>query len=559
MSASVRPPLDLVIRNGEIADGSGARLYAADLGVRDGKLVAIGRIEGAAAREVDARGRVVAPGFIDIHTHYDAQLCWDGLATPSPLHGVTSVLTGNCSLSLAPVKGDGPERVVGMFQTIEDIGAPTFAAGVPFTWQSFAEYLDFLRPKLSVNLAALVGHSTLRYFALGAAAQQRAASDAEIAHMCELLAEAVRAGARGFSMSALDVDETLRPVPSRYADLRERIELAKASVSAGGQILETVPPATGDENFRAFLAELGQISRESGIVATFQPVLRFPAAPERWKQTLDWIAEENAQGARVYGQTTPRSFDTTLRLEEQFFTLLLLPSWAEIMRRPAAERLPLFADRSRRAQLVAESQTYLAGMLETAWIGETFAPEHREYRGRKLSEIARERGENPIEALLEISVRDELRTEFKLIGMLQDDPDVTAQILADPNILVGASDAGAHVSQICGAGDTTALFATFVRERGDLSLPHAVWRLTGQLADLFGLRGVGHIEVGAPADLVIFDPATIAPGRESYVRDVPGNARRYLRDAVGVDSVWVAGASIAEGGRYVDSRRGRVL
>jgi N-acyl-D-aspartate/D-glutamate deacylase len=230
MPATARPGFDLVLRNADLIDGTRAPRRRADVGVRDGRIAEIGRCEGAGAREIDAGGRVVAPGFIDIHTHYDAQLCWDGLATPSPLHGVTTVLTGNCSLSLAPVRGEGARRVVGMFERIEDIGAPSFEAAVPFCWESFGEYLEFLRPRLSVNLAPLVGHSTLRLYAMGAASQQRAATDAEIETMSALLREAVRAGARGLSMSHLDMDEDLRPVPSRFADLREKLALARAVV-----------------------------------------------------------------------------------------------------------------------------------------------------------------------------------------------------------------------------------------------------------------------------------------------------------------------------------------
>jgi N-acyl-D-aspartate/D-glutamate deacylase len=558
MPATARPALDLVLRNGDLIDGTRAPRRRADVGVRDGRVVEIGRCEGAAAREIDATGRVVAPGFIDIHTHYDAQLCWDGLATPSPLHGVTTVLTGNCSLSLAPVRGEGPRRVVGMFERIEDIGAPTFEAAVPFCWESFGEWLEFLRPRLSVNLAPLVGHSTLRLYAMGAASQQRAATDAEIETMCALLREAVQAGARGLSLSHLDMDEDLRPVPSRFAGLREKLALARAVVEAGGRVLESVTPAGTPDDLRAFIAELGTLARETGIVSTLQPVLEVPGQPGYWKWLLDLIAQENAKGGVLFGQSTPRTFDTNLRLEEQFFTFFLLPAWADIMRRPPRERGPLLADPARRPKLIEEGLPYLSMFLDCASVGETFAPENAALRGRKLPDIAKERGCTTVDALIDIALLDDLRTEFRIVAMMQSQPDVTAQILAHPNVLVGASDGGAHVSQFCGAGDTTELLATYVRQRGDFSLEDAVWRLTGQPAEVFGLRDVGRIAVGRGADLVVFDPATVAPGAESYVRDVPGNTRRYLRDAVGIDAVFVAGEPIVEAGRYRDARRGRL-
>jgi N-acyl-D-amino-acid deacylase len=259
MARALRQAADLVIRNGSVVDGTGRAALAADVAVRDGRILAVGPFPGRGEREVEATGRVVAPGFIDVHTHYDAQLCWDGLATPSPLHGVTTVVTGNCSLSVAPVRPEGVARIVGMFQQIEDVREASFAAGVSFAWESFPEYLAQLDGTLGVNVAPLVGHSTLRLFAMGAASQEREATDAEIAEMAALLRDAVRAGARGLSLSHLDVDEFMRPVPSRFADLREKIALARAVVEAGGSVLETVPLAGDPDEFRATIEELGTI------------------------------------------------------------------------------------------------------------------------------------------------------------------------------------------------------------------------------------------------------------------------------------------------------------
>lgn len=559
MALSARPALDLAIRDALVVDGTGRPAFRGDLGVRDGKIAAVGRVEGAAAREIHAAGRALAPGFLDLHTHYDAQLCWDGLATPSPLHGVTTVVTGNCSLSVAPVRGDGPRRVVGMFQTIEDIGAATFAAAVPFSWESFDDWLTHLRGRLGVNLAPLVGHSTLRLYAMGAASQERPATDAELDAMCGLLRDAVEAGARGLSLSHLDRDENLVPVPSRWADLREKKALARAVVEAGGTLLETVPLAGDAHELRACIEELGELSRETGIIATLQPILYYPPLPDLWKRSLDWLEAEARRGARIYGQTTPRSFDLNLRLDETFFTFFLIPSWGDVMRRPAAERAALLRDPARRPALVEEGAAILGFFLEKARIGETRSAANARLRGRTLPEIARERGIGLIDALLEVALADDLGTEFRIEAPMHGDPAIRAQILAHPNVVVGASDAGAHLSQICGAGDTTELLATCVRERGDLSLEAAVHRVTGQPAELLGLRDVGRLAPGLAADLVLFDPARIALGAESYVRDVPGGAHRYLREAVGIDAVLVAGVPIAEAGRYTEARPGRVL
>ena len=559
MTGSVREAADLVVRDATVVDGTGRAAFGGDVAVRDGRILAVGRFEGRGEREIDARGLVVAPGFIDVHTHYDAQLCWDGLATPSPLHGVTTVVTGNCSLSVAPVRPEGIRRIVGMFQQIEDVREASFAAGVPWSWESFPEYLDHLRGRLGVNLAPLVGHSTLRLFVMGEASQERAATDSELARMCEILGDAVRAGAHGLSLSHLDVDETLRPVPSRFADLREKIALARAVVDAGGSVLETVPLAGDPTEFRATVEELGQISRESGILCMLQPILYYPPQPDLWEQSLGWLEREWERGGRVLGQASPRPFDQKLRLDETFFSFFLIPSWGDVMRRPPGERAALLADPALRPKLVAEGLPLLSFFLEKAWIGETTSAENAPLRGRRLADVAREQGWTLVDALIEIALRDELHTEFAIRDALHADPEVTARILSHPRVILGASDGGAHVSQFCGASDATLLLATFVRERRDFRLEQAVHRLTGQPAELFGLRDLGRLEPGLAGDLVVFDADTVAPGKEVFVKDLPGGANRYICDAVGVEAVVVGGETLVERGRYTQARPGRIV
>jgi N-acyl-D-aspartate/D-glutamate deacylase len=555
----MREAADLVVRGGSVVDGTGRPGFPGDVAVRDGRILAVGAFPGRGERELDARGRVVAPGFVDVHTHYDAQLSWDGLATPSPLHGVTTVVTGNCSLSVAPVRPEGVRRIVGMFQQIEDVREASFAAGVPFSWESFPEWLEHLRGRIGVNVAPLVGHSAVRLFAMREASQERPATEAELDHMCALVREAVRAGARGLSLSHLDVDEFMRPVPSRFADLREKVALARAVVEAGGSVLETVPMAGSPEDLRANVEELGTISRESGILCMLQPILHYPPQPDLWERSLAWIEREWERGARVLGQSSPRPFDMNLRLDETFFTFFLIPSWGDVMRRPPGERAKRLADPALRPRLVAEGLPILGFFLEKARIGETTSAANRPLQGRRLADVAREMGVSLVDALVEISLRDDLHTEFQIRGALHADPDVTARILAHPRVVIGASDGGAHVSQFCGASDPTLLLASFVRERGDLALEEAVHRLTGQPAELFGLPDLGVLAPGKAADLVVFDPATVAPAREVFVRDLPGGASRYVCDAAGIDAVCVAGEPIVEHGRTTAARPGRVV
>jgi N-acyl-D-amino-acid deacylase len=550
---------DEVIRGATIVDGSGRPRFEADVALGGGRIAKIGAVAELGRTETDARGNVLAPGFIDIHTHYDAQLCWDGLATPSPLHGVTTICTGNCSLSLAPVRGDGARRIVGMFQTIEDIREATFDAGVPWTWESFADYLSHLEAGLAINVLPLVGHSSLRLYVMGEASQQRAATDTELEAMCVLLREAVGAGARGFSTSYLDVDEKLRPVPSRYADLREKVALARAAREAGGAVLEAVPNAGDAEEMERCIRELGEISRASGIRCTLQPIIYLPTLPELWKRSLDWLSEEAALGARIWGQSPPGPMNLNLRLDETFFTFFLLPAWGEIMSRPAAERAALFADPARREALRQEGEVGLSLFLPKAWIGETYSEANAGLSGRRLFDVAEERGQDPVDTFLDIALQDDLHTEFALRAPMHGSEAIAEEILRHPHVLVGASDAGAHLSQFCGAGDACYLLAEYVRKRGVFCLEDAVHRLTGQPAELFEIAERGRIEEGYAADLVLFDPETIEPGPERFVRDLPGGATRYVREPTGIHAVWVAGEKIVNGGAYTNARPGKIV
>jgi N-acyl-D-aspartate/D-glutamate deacylase len=369
----------------------------------------------------------------------------------------------------------------------------------------------------------------------------------------------MRAGACGLSTSYLDVDEDLRPVPSRLADLHERTELARAVCEAGGRILQTVPELSALDGLDQCFRELGHISRETGITCTLQPVIFMPRIPDQWKRALDGLEREARAGARIYGQTPPGPMDINLRLDETFFTFFLLPAWGEIMRRPVAERAVLLADPARRAQLIDQADPLLTQFLSHAWVGETHSAANRPLSGRALPEIAAERGLSDAETLIEIALQDDLHTEFPIRGALHCDPAITAQILSHPNILVGASDAGAHLSQFCGAGDSTYVLAELVRKRQVFNLEEGVFRLTGHPAGVWGMRERGRIEPGAIADLVVFDAETIDPGRASFRRDLPGNASRYVREPTGVEHVLVAGEFTVRDGRYTDARPGQIV
>jgi N-acyl-D-amino-acid deacylase len=549
----------LAIRNAQIVDGTGAPSFKGDVAVDGNKILAVGKFEGIAAREIEAHGHVVSPGFIDVHTHYDPQLCWDRLATPSLEHGVTTVVVGNCSLSLAPVHAGASRKLIKMFGKIEDIKEPTFDAGVPFSWHSFGEYLDFIRPGLGINVGAMLGHSALRYYVMGAESQERVATDAEIAQMSALMEEAMTEGAIGMSTSYVDIDENGRPVPSRLADMREKTALCKAMAKSGRGALQTVPYFIDPEQQLKNIEELGDLSLASGIFCTIAPIVYSPAAPDNWKRNLDKLEEQCARGAKVFGQSMPRSFNINVRLSETSFLLYGVPSWNALMQLPIDERIVAFADPAARPNLVADAERRFTALFRAAVVGEVYSPKNQQYHGRRITEIAEAEGKSIPAAMLDIAVTDDLRTEFQINNAIHADPEIVAQILDHPRIHIGASDSGAHVSQFCGAGDTTDLFERYVRKFGKFSLERAVHRITAEPADAWGMKNRGRIKVGAAADLVMFDAGTIARGEEVFVSDFPGEARRYIRHARGIERVIVNGQVVREADAYTTARGGTIV
>ncbi len=550
---------NLVIRNAQIVDGTGAAPFNGDVAVKGGKIDAIGKIDGSAAREIDAQGHVLSPGFIDMHTHYDPQLCWDRLATPSLEHGVTTVIVGNCSLSLAPVHPGDSRKLVRMFGKIEDIKEPTFDEGVPFSWESFGDYLDFIRPGLGINVGAMVGHSALRYYVMGTESQDRVATDAEIARMCDLLEAAMAAGAIGMSTSYVDIDEVGRPVPSRLADMREKIALCKAMAKSGRGTLQTVPYFIDPERQLQNIQELGDLSLASGIFCTIAPIIYSPQAPDIYLRNLDKLDEQRVRGAKVLGQSMPRSFNINVRLSETSFLLYGLPSWQKLMELPIAERIAAFGDPAARDKLVRDAERRFTPLFRVAIVGETYNPSNSKYQGMRIADIAKAEGKSIPAAMLDIALADDLRTEFQINDAIHADPERVAEILNHPAILIGASDAGAHVSQFCGAGDTSDLFDRFVRQFGTFTLERAVHRVTAEVADAWGIKNRGRIAVGAAADLVLFDRDTISRGDEVFVNDFPGGGNRYIRHARGIDKVMVNGEIVVDAGNYTAARAGQIV
>ena len=550
---------DLVIQNGNVVDGTGSKKINADVGVKNGLIKTIGDINTNCNNIIDASDLIVCPGFIDIHTHFDPQLCWDGFATPSIEHGITTVVTGNCSLSLAPINNkQDADKIVSMFGVIEDIKKATFDEAVPFSWHSFPEYLDHIRPKLGINVGALIGHSAIRLFVMGEDSQKRTANGQEIERMCEIVTEAMEAGALGISSSYVDIDENGDPVPSRFADIDEKIALAKAMSATGRGIWQVVPYFPDMQQQLENIKELGDISLAANVPCSLQPVISSPASPDA-KELISALESQAERGARVYGQSMPRCFDLNMRLSETSMLLYALPGWKKIMDLPREERLERF--KNERHALVNEMKKAqgFGGSLPFLKVGSVKTPENEAYKGRYLAEIAQETGKEIGEVILDISIADNLDTEFQLQNVINADKQAVAKIVSHPLCHFGASDAGAHITQFCGTGDTSHLLEHYVRETNTFTLEEAIHKMTGELAEDWGLNDRGSLKVGKAADITIFDPTEVTAGQEEFVDDFPGEARRYTRRSKGYKAVIVNGEPAYLDGEYVENLSGQIV
>ncbi len=545
---------DILIRNGRIVDGTGAPAFQGDLGIVDGRLQQVGgQIRGEARLEIDAQCRVVAPGFIDPHTHFDAQLLWDAQARPALEHGVTTVVHGNCSLSLAPLKAEHRPRLVRMFQQIEEMPDAAFDGAFEWRWESFGDYVEALRGQIAVNVAPLAGHSPLRLWVMGDAAAQRAATADEIGQMQELLRECLDAGAVGLSTSYVDVDENLSPVPSRYAHFEELDALA-AVLGEYGRVLQVVPEFYSTDITLARVDQLAELSLAHGIPTTFSPLFDSSQAPSNVSRVMDRVAEQFSRGARVWPQVQTRPIDISFSLEQASLFFMAQPMWYMVQRLPRPQLLAALNDPATRQGLIDAAEP---GGVTQAFAGLQIRDSRdASLLGRTLGEIAEERGTTPAALMIDLSIEEDLGIHFLSANMGHEDPSRVGPLLANDLVHVGASDAGAHIQSFATYGDTGYLFSTFVHG-GHLSLEKAVRKITGDPAQIWGLPDRGLLRTGMAADVTIFDPDSIARGVELPVNDMPEGGMRYVRDASGVHTVIVNGelAWSADGG-YADSRSG---
>jgi N-acyl-D-aspartate/D-glutamate deacylase len=540
--------VDLVIRGGTVIDGTGAPGRLADVAIEGDRIAEIGsRLSGD--RQLDASGCVVAPGFVDIHTHYDAQVFWDPALTPSCFHGVTTVVAGNCGFSIAPTRPEHRDVIARTLENVEDMNPATLAAGIPWDFETHPEYLASVAKRGSaLNFGAYVGHTAVRLYVMGDAAYERAATDDEVARMCQVVRDSMQAGAVGlatsFAPTHLGIDG--KPVPSRFAELSEFEAMARVLAELGRGVIAVTPG-------QGFFREIYDFQRRVGVPLTYTALL---AIPGFWEMGSKLNEEEAANGADVWPQVSCRKITMQLRMSDPF-QFNQAASFAALMGTPDETRIRAYRDPAWRAGALAElEQTALPVKWDSIEVAET--GRHTALVDRRVAELAAERGVTPFDVMLDLSLEEALETRFRCI-LSNDDEAGIAHLLQAKHVVLGLSDAGAHVGQLCDAPLPTDLLGTWVRERGVLPLEEAVRKLTSEPAALFRFTDRGELRPGAFADVAVFDPETVAPGPIRRVRDFPADADRLTADAPeGMRHVVVNGNAIrTDGVAHLEAQPGR--
>ena len=552
---------DLLIKNGRIIDGSGRPAFHGDVGVARGKIVELGRLDGPARRVIEADGRAVAPGFVDNHCHYDAQVLWDPLCTFSSHHGATSVIIGNCSLALAPVKAPDREKLAGMLSYVEAIPMDVLQAGVTWTWETFPEYMRAIGQRLAVNVGTFVGHSAIRLYAMGKDCSEREATDAELEEMRQVVRDALDAGALGLSitrnMNHFDIAGTR--IPAACAPESELFALADVLREVGTGVIQ----CGGGTNPELKDGLLSRLAQACGRPIMYNTLLEQARQPGRWRTHLAHVAKTAQSGIRAIPLCNPGSVVNRFTMKNcQVFRSM--PTWLPILQGSDAEKMRAYRDPATRAKLRAEVEAPLGpdSTFSKRWdlmiVEEPQLPGNRALAGRDIAAIASERGKDPLDVFLDLAVEEDLNTVFNL-GEINMDTDAVAQILGSPYAVVGLSDGGAHVQFHSNVGNPTRLLGYWVREKKIMSLEHAVRRLTFDSASAFGIYDRGLLQPGMVADIVVFDPETVRPLPEDVVHDFPNNGWRMRELAEGIHYTVVNGEVLLEKGTHTGAYPGRVL
>jgi N-acyl-D-aspartate/D-glutamate deacylase len=557
---------DIVIRNGLVVDGTGAAGRVADIAIDGDRVTAIGAVDGKGRREIDAGGRIVTPGFVDIHSHLDAQVAWDPVLSSSCWHGVTSVVIGNCGVTFAPCKPNDRRFLAEMMESVEDIPADGIMNGLPWDWVTYGEYLGSLdRMPKGVNVGGMVGHCAVRYYVMGdRSADQVDATPDEIAQMCDLVEEAIRGGALGFSTSRTRLHKVPdgRHVPGTWASTEEMMAIGRVLGRLGRGVFESAPRFEGDnehyDKSRAEIAWMAELSRATGRPVTFG-ISQADARPDLYRRAIGFAEDGNAAGARIRPQTTVRGIGLLVGLSCSRTPWDNLPGWKALRNLPLDAKVEALKDPVRRGALVAEADQ------QAGWVALDklyfLDPEDAAYypdSKNSLAGMAAAMNLSPAAAFCELSVRSAGKAVFTH-AFLNQRPEAVEEMIQNPTVILGLADAGAHVGQIMDASQPTFFLRDWVRDRKLLPLEEAIRRLTSDTAQLFGIADRGVLRPGAFADLNVIDLEGLRLPAPEYVHDFPGGAGRFIQRSAGYDCTLVNGQVFMERGEHTGAFAGRIL
>ncbi|MYD97720.1 MAG: amidohydrolase family protein [Gammaproteobacteria bacterium] len=556
---------DLVIRNGTLVDGTGASARSGDVAVQGDRIVAVGQVGAKGRREIDASGKIVTPGFVDIHTHLDAQIAWDPIASSSCYHGVTSVVIGNCGVTFAPCKPEDRGYLAEMMESVEDIPKESIDAGLPWDWETYGEYLESLdRMDKGVNVGGMVGHCAVRIHAMGERSlDETPASDEDVQRMCELVDEAIAAGALGFSTSRTFLHKVPdgRYVPGTHADPSELLAIGRVlgrrrkgifegALRIGERDREEHLPKT-----RAEIAWVGQLSRENNVRVTFGLAHSY-RRPDLYRRVIGFAEEENANGAQLRPQTSSRGIGGLFGLDHRT-PFNGSAAWRELGRMPFAQRLAALEDESFRVRLLeVESPPVID--LENAYILTDDDLDYVHDRSRSLTAYAERTGQGEVAAFIELNRRHQGRVQLWHPGLNQS-MDAIEEMITNPTVAMGLGDSGAHVGQIMDASSPTWLLSYWVKNRGVMSLEEAIRGWTGDTAAIFGIKDRGVLREGTYADINVIDFDNLAMELPEYKHDFPAGAGRYVQRGRGYEQVIVNGELFMEHGEHTGALAGRTL
>ena len=548
---------DIVVKGALIVDGTGKKAHGGDVAVKDGRVAAVGKVSDAAKRTIVADGQVVAPGFIDAHTHYDAQLLWDPSASPSSAHGVTTILMSNCGYALAPVRSKDQNYLMGLFSAAEEVPKAALQMHAPFAWETFPEYVVWLeRHGLGVNVVTQVGHSAVRRYVMGESALERAATNEEIAAMVRVVEEAMDAGAAGVSSSQAPhhVGEFGEHIPSYFATDAE-IEAMAAAVRRKGKRLLSINPRSKRDGLskddQAFLVKLAEISR---AVVTWND---FGTGTPRWEGALEYMEAELRRGHGIYAIARCQRPETRFTLKKLSPLFAKFEPWLEYSRLDDRDKIVALGNPTWRTRLAEFWDE--APFMSLASVEKATSPATEPLEGRLLVDIAKERGLSPAEVMFDVARDDKLQTFFRLSAPANVDESGLERILKSPATLVGISDGGAHLQSLAGADYTSYFLEHWVREKRSFTLEEGVAALTSRVAEFLGLADRGTLEVGKAADLVVFDPDDVGALPVQTLDDIPGGGTRMTKGARSISWVVVNGVPIVENGTPTSAVPGRVL